>query len=36
MLTSKTIELGKASEQTKEIGWGTGDGPLTPFARPGT
>jgi hypothetical protein len=33
MITSKPIELGKASEQTKTGGIGSGDNPLVPFVQ---
>jgi hypothetical protein len=36
MSIKKPVELGKASSETKETGIGMGDGPLNPFAQPGT
>jgi hypothetical protein len=34
MITSKPVELGKASEETKESGHGAGDSILHPFTDP--
>jgi hypothetical protein len=36
MTSSKPIELGTVSEQTKTKGMGPGDNPLIPFVQAGT
>jgi hypothetical protein len=33
MTTNQPVDLGKASEETKQIGHGDGDGPVNPFAE---
>ena len=33
MTTNQPVELGKASDETKQIGQGGGDGPVHPFAE---
>jgi hypothetical protein len=36
MTTNKPVELGRASDETKHIGFGTGDNPGNPLAEEGT
>jgi hypothetical protein len=36
MTTNQPVELGRASDETKHVGIGTGDSELTPFAQQGT
>lgn len=36
MTTNQPVELGKVSEETKQVGLGTGDSISNPFAQEGT